>query len=92
MGRDCFLPQTIRLINNAGTVAKIAKDMLEMLESAREPMPETERAFLENVVRFFEGVDALAKDTYLATSERAKKIDKARLAEMTNVMAQLVKF
>jgi len=89
MGRDCFLPQTIRLINNAGTVAKIAK---EMLESAREPMPETERAFLENVVRFFEGVDALAKDTYLATSERAKKIDKARLAEMTNVMAQLVKF
>lgn len=91
MARDCFLPQSIRLINEALLAANIAKIILQLLKCANEPIPETERAFLENVVQFFDGVDAVAKKTSLAVSERAKRMDKARVVEMTNAMARLVK-
>lgn len=90
LARNCFLPQSIRLINEALLAANIAKIILQLLECAHEPVPETERAFLGNVVQFFTGVDAIAKNSYLAHSERAKRRDKARVAEMTSAIARLM--
>lgn len=90
MGRECFLPHSIRLINQASVAANIAKIIIQLLESGSRPIPETERAFLENVVQFFDGVDAVAKNTTLSVSLRAKRLDNARVVEMTNAVARLV--